>query len=417
MRSAAARWEEVMTHSVASVHRKAGNAQGVFLVILSTVSVAGAVLIAPILPKITQHFAADPAAHAKAILALAIPALIVALFSPLAGRLVDSFGRKSILLMSLAVYSICGPAPLFVDDLNTIILFRIGLGLAEAGVMTSSTALLGDYFRGKELERWLVNQTGTASISAIVFMFLGGVLGDISWRSPFAVFGLALVFVAGGFALIFEPEQNRGGKAAAVATAGFPWRSVGPLYMVAFLSAILFFIVPIQLPFLLTERGITSSQTIGITTALSFIAVPIGSFAYKRLSHLSLHFVLAVAFFLIGTGLTLMVGNGSNPVTFVGVMVAGFGCGILQPALLAAIMKRIEFSLRGRGTGGWQMSFFLGNFVSPIIVIALSAGLGSLTRALLFLAASAALGTCLCVVLAVTRREQASGESVVNPPA
>ena len=385
---------------------RAGAAQGYFIVILSTVSVAATLLIAPILPKMATHFAADPNAQGKVLLALTVPALLVALSSALVGRIVDSYGRKVVLWVSLLAYSVCGIMPAFLDDLNLIILVRIGVGLAEAGIMTSSTALLGDYFKGNELEPWLVLQSATPSISAIIFLLIGGTLGEIDWRWTFAVYGLALLAVPVCLALIFEPvnDETAADEASAIAAAAsarLPWHSLGPLYLIALGAAVLFFIVPIQMPFLLTERGVTSAQTIGIIGATGSVAIPVGSFLFRLVSHLRLSVILGMAFTLISLGFVLVVGNGRMPMTFVGVVIAGLGSGLVLPALLTAIMKHLEFAVRGRGTGGWQTCFFLGNFASPFVAMALTSGLGSLSRAFMLLAACAMISAFLCLFFAI----------------
>ena len=90
---------------------RTGNAQGTLLVLLSLVSVAATALLAPIIPSMVAEFAAaDPAAEQKGVLALAIPALIVAICSPFMGKIIDSFGRKRLLIVALVAYAIIGRA-------------------------------------------------------------------------------------------------------------------------------------------------------------------------------------------------------------------------------------------------------------------------------------------------------------------
>ena len=372
----------------ASGERRAGDFQGAFLALLSVLSVAAALLISPILPRMMEHFANVPNAQGLVILSLTIPALVVAITSPIVGRLIDGLSRKWVLVVSLLLYGVCGLAPFVLDDLGQIIVSRAGVGIAKAGVMTASTTLLGDYFRDKDRERWLVAQTAIASISSVFFFAVGGALGDMNWRFPFLIYSIAILAVPFCLAFVYEPEA----EPHDIPTLGFhfPWRRVGQLYLIAIFMAILFFIVPIQLPFLLTERGIASPQVIGFTGAAGSVAVPVGAWVFRRVSHRSISANLALAFLLIAGGFMLFVGNGDYWVTFGGVMIASLGCGIALPALLTAIMSRLTFDRRGQGTGFWQASFFLGNFLSPVIVLGLSKGAGSLGNAVLVLAAFSA---------------------------
>jgi MFS family permease len=382
-----------------SANHRAGTPQGLLLACLSGLSVAATLLLAPSLPKIIAHFAADPAVQPKVIFMLTLPALIVGLLAPVIGRVLDGFNRKGLLLASLLFYGVCGMAPLLLTSLNQILLSRVGVGLAEAGVMTASTTMIGDYFQGTARQHWLVVQTAAASIAAILFMGLGGALGDVSWSAPFAVYGVAFVAALLCAVLLFEPSAHAD---EAVAGQRFPWRAVMPLYAVAFFGAILFFVVPIQTAFLLTAHGISSARTIGLTAAVGSIAVPLGSLYFKRFAAQKLTALLAQAFLLIATGLTLFASTDAYWLTFAGVVVTSFGSGIFLPAMLTVIMSHLPFPLRGRGTGGWQMAFFLGNFVSPLMVMGLGKAAGGLVPAILAMAAAAAVA--MAGALALGRR-------------
>ena len=369
---------------MANSNARQGNAaQGILLCMLSTLSVAAALLIAPVLPKIIAAFPNDSMASTKVILALSVPALVVAITAPFAGRFTDKTGRKGLLLASLGLYFFCGLAPFFLNDLNAIIASRVGVGLAESGFMTASTTLIGDYFKGPRRENWLVVQTSIASVSAVVLAAVGGILGDLGWRVPFLIYGLPILFIPLVMWLIREPKRDADEPEA----GPFPLMSVLPLYVVGLLAATFFFIIPIQTPFLLTERAMGASQVIGLTSAVGGIAVPLGGLIFKLLGRWKLAQHLSLAFALIAGGLALFVGNGSYAVTCVGIVLTGLGCGITLPAILTSIMAKLSFDQRGRGTGGWQTAFFLGNFLSPVIVLGLTAKLGTLDRALILLAA------------------------------
>lgn len=379
----------IATASIGSGGR-AGTSQGILLVVLSLVSVAATTLLAPIVPNMVAEFAAvDPAAEQKGILALAIPALVVALVAPFMGKVIDSFGRKRLLVWSLVVYAVLGILPAFLGSLEAIIGSRIALGFAEAAIMTASTTLIGDYWRGAERDKWFVAQASAASIAAIVFFGLGGALGESDWRNAYYVYGLAVVAAPLAMMLLHEPAKTE--TEQAVAGLRFPWKQVAWLYAIAFVGALIFFIPQIQVGFLLNERGVTSPQTIGITTAIGAIAVPVGSIIFKLRAQATFWHNLLLAFALMAVGLALMAW-GSGYYWFVaGIVVANLGCGIFLPLMVTAIMAHLHFDLRGRGTGGWQTAFFIGNFVSPLLVLAFAAAVGGTSAAVgVFAAISAA---------------------------
>lgn len=95
-----------------------GRLPGVLLLIGSCMPVLGAVLIAPLLPKIQSHFSTEPHVDVLVPILLTAPALMIALLAPFAGSIVDRFGRKKLLLLAMVLYAIAGSAPLWLDDLR-----------------------------------------------------------------------------------------------------------------------------------------------------------------------------------------------------------------------------------------------------------------------------------------------------------
>ena len=69
---------------------QAGPAQLALLLAGSCLAVLGAVLIAPVLPKMEDHFAGIAGADVLVPIVLTIPALIVGLTAPFAGVVIDA---------------------------------------------------------------------------------------------------------------------------------------------------------------------------------------------------------------------------------------------------------------------------------------------------------------------------------------
>src|SRR3954471_1689542 len=159
----------------------------------SCLPILGAVLIAPVLPKMQDHFASVPGAAALVPLALTVPALALALLAPFAGVFVDRVGRKRLLVVATVLYAVFGTAPLWLDSLDGIIASRALVGVAEAAIMTCCTTLIGDYYSGPRRVKYLALQTMCASASATVFFVLGGAAGSAGWRVPFWVYAVSLL--------------------------------------------------------------------------------------------------------------------------------------------------------------------------------------------------------------------------------
>ncbi len=83
--------------------RPAGRIQALVLLLSSCLSVLGAVLLAPVLPRIQEAFAGTPGVEALTPVVLTAPALVIGLTAMVAGRIVDEVGRKRLLVGALVV--------------------------------------------------------------------------------------------------------------------------------------------------------------------------------------------------------------------------------------------------------------------------------------------------------------------------
>ncbi|UUC53069.1 MFS transporter [Pseudomonas citronellolis] len=382
-----------------TAQRSAGTAQALLLLFGSCLPVLGAVLIAPVLPRMQAHFAETPGAAVLVPVALTLPALVIAFLAPLAGLLADRIGRRPLLLASMLLYSLCGVLPLWLDSLGLIVASRAGIGLAEAGIMTCCTTLMGDYFDGQRRERLFALQMVATSLSAALFMGLGGALGESGWRTPFALYAVGLLCLPLMAALLWEPQVRHAGPARADAE-GFPWAALAPLYLLTLLAGVSLFIVPVQAGYLLQLLHVDAPQQVGMTMGANQLGVLAGALAFRLLAMLPARRLLALGFATAGLGGALMALADSHALVVLAVLVNGLGVGLLLPTLITQVMLQVGFHQRGRATGGFTASIFAGEFLSPLLVLAISGGANpQLPQALLAVAIGQLVLAPLCLVL------------------
>ncbi|MBW8796656.1 MAG: MFS transporter [Streptomyces sp.] len=358
----------------------------------SCLPILGAVLIAPVLPKMQDHFAAVPGARALVPLALTVPALALAVLAPFAGVIVDRLGRKRLLVAATLLYAVFGTAPLWLDSLGAIIASRALVGVAEAAIMTCCTTLIGDYYSGQRRVKYLALQTMCASASATVFFVLGGAAGSAGWRVPFLVYAVSLVLAPLMATALPGPAPRAAvtGAPTGKDRRPFPWRQLGGICALTFFGAMVFYTVPVEMSYLLDDLGVRNSGVIGLATAVASAATVGGAVLFARLKRSPdpmLPAVLAVC--AVGFGLMFLAGNA--PLLVAGAVVNCVGTGMLLPALLTSAMSRLAFEDRGRGTGLWTAAFFGGEFVCPLVLLAGEAAVGSLAGAVGILGLAAAL--------------------------
>ncbi|GGS13087.1 MFS transporter [Streptomyces humidus] len=360
----------------------------------SCLPVLGAVLIAPALPKMQDHFASVPGAKALVPLALTVPALVLALLAPFAGVIVDRLGRKRLLLVATVLYALFGTAPLWLDSLGAIIASRALVGVAEAAIMTCCTTLIGDYYSGHRRVKYLALQTMCASASATAFFVLGGAAGAAGWRVPFWVYAVSLLLAP---VLAFALPSSVARKAAEgamergqAAHRPFPWRQMAGICALTFFGAMVFYTVPVEMAYLLDDLGVENTGVIGLATAVASAATVAGAITFARLKR-SPNPMLPVIFAICAVGFGAMFLAGSVPLLVVGAVVNCLGTGMLLPALITSATSRLEYEDRGRGTGLWLTAYFGGCFVCPLVLLAVESVVGTLVGAvgLLGLAAAA----------------------------
>jgi MFS family permease len=102
------------------------------LLLVSSLTIMSLITISPALPQMAIAFSGVKNSGFLVKLVLTIPALMIAVFSPITGRLIDRYGRLKILWFSLVLYAIAGSAGYYLKDLYQILISRAVLGMAVA---------------------------------------------------------------------------------------------------------------------------------------------------------------------------------------------------------------------------------------------------------------------------------------------
>ncbi|EQB33608.1 spinster family MFS transporter [Sphingobium ummariense] len=139
---------------------------------------------------------------------IAFALLYSTLAIPLA-LLADRTSRTWVITVSLAVWSgftaLCGVAGNFVQ----MFLFRIGVGVGEAGGVAPSYAVISDYFPAHQRARALSIYSLGIPLGSAGGVLLGGYIAQtVEWRTAFIVVGLLGLLIAPFFRLIVrEPVR------------------------------------------------------------------------------------------------------------------------------------------------------------------------------------------------------------------
>lgn len=327
--------------------------------------------ISPALPGLERLFADDPNAAMLTRLLVPAPSLSVALCAPLAGLVIDRYGRRLPLLAGVILFVIAGCAGLFLPNLPAIFASRLVLGVAVALIMTAQTALIGDYFTGDDRNALTGLQISARNFGGLIFISLAGWIAAISPRLPFAIYGLAAVFLPLMWKTIVDLPRRSPASDANPAGGG-EWHSWAiPMLLLVFLQAttnMIFFVMPTQMSFFLEARGFESTVMTG--AVLGVLMLSGGGFAllYPRIQRATGY---AGIFFLgyaaMALGFVLLVFAATTPLLFAAAAAIGAGYALVSPTFVGLALNLTPQQYRGLSGGVLTASIFIGQFCSPLV--------------------------------------------------
>jgi EmrB/QacA subfamily drug resistance transporter len=162
--------------------------------------------------------------------------LAATIAAPLYGHLGDHFGRKRMLLVALAVFTIASAACAAAPTFFTLIAARAVQGLGGGGLMTLAQSLIGENVPPRERGRFQGYFAAVFALASTSAPILGAYLTEhVSWRAIFVV-NLPLGLLAAIFALRIPyalPPQRGKYTPDIIGTALFTLATLGLLYALA----------------------------------------------------------------------------------------------------------------------------------------------------------------------------------------
>jgi MFS family permease len=354
----------------------AGTRQGVTLILLSMLPILAIAGLVADLPVMLQVFRETPQHELLVPMVLTLPSLCVALFSSAAGVIADRWGRRPLLLLALAGFSILGLAPLLFSSLQAVLASRVVVGLAEASILTCTNTLWGDYFPDDARRRWLGFQQMSGPVSNALLALAGGALAAHHWASPFWLYLLGLPTLVLAYLFLHEPRREsapvptaRHDRHGASASA-FPWPMAGRIAAVTLGVSIVFFMLAIQQGRVFAALGVDSPARSGqLIMVVSLAAIP-GAACFNLLRQRPVAQLLSLGLACYGISYVGIWLAGSIVAGAVASALGQFASSMVLAALIAWTLASFPADHRGRGAGLWGAMFFAGQFVSaPLLTV------------------------------------------------
>ncbi|MEC1623249.1 multidrug efflux MFS transporter Bmr [Bacillus mojavensis] len=209
--------------------------QNITLAILLTnlfIAFLGIGLVIPVTPAIMNELHLSGTTVGYMVACFAVTQLIV---SPIAGRWVDRFGRKIMIVIGLLFFSVSEFLFGIGKTVDILFISRMLGGISAAFIMPGVTAFIADITTVKTRPKALGYMSAAISTGFIIGPGIGGFLAEIHSRLPF-YFAAAFALIAAILSMLTlrEPERNPENEKIEGQKTGFK-RIFAPMYFIAFL--------------------------------------------------------------------------------------------------------------------------------------------------------------------------------------
>src|ERR1044071_7309041 len=107
---------------------------------------------------------------------------------PLYGKIGDIDGRKRVLLLALALFTLGSVACGLAQSMPELLVARAVQGLGGGGLPVLGMAIMGDLIPPRQLGRWLGYQGVLFAVAVVIGPLVGGLFVDhLSWRWAFFI--------------------------------------------------------------------------------------------------------------------------------------------------------------------------------------------------------------------------------------
>ena len=336
----------------------------------ATLTIMAGSIIAPVLNLMREGLGVDPSSVG---LIITTHGLFMALFSPLMGSIIDRGGVRRPYIAALFLYGIAGGSGLLIDSFWVFLVSRACLGIGLAGVFAGINVLILNMYEGIERDRVMGWRGSAQSFGGVIWPMLGGALGSVSWRLPFAVYMVAIPIGLLAIAAVPEPiiQHRSGPKPRSGISVGSIFRKTPVLFMIyglIFCGNLLLYSIVVFLPQLLEGYGISSTFRIGLFITAMTASAGVTAFVYGKIrSRFSYPLIVTLAAALWMVSFSIISQAAGVRTIAIAVALFGISQGLIMPTVMVWIGAVVPPSFRGRFSSYLGTFGFVGQFLSPIL--------------------------------------------------
>jgi len=367
------------------------------LIALGGLSGMSPTFVAPALPEMSAHFAATPDVELLVRLVVALPTVLLAVSAPLIGWAADRIGRKKLLVAATVFYSAVGVLPVVLDDLGTILASRAAFGLVLGVMYTLAPAMFGDIYTGTARYRAMALLSAGTAGGGAVLTIAGGALAEFGWRVPFAMHAVALLLIPPLLRYVHDAARQPVGAPAVGDPAGrwhlVPLPALLVIYVVICFGSVVWMQIPLNVPFVLEERGIGGPWLAGFILAWTMAMMAlVGPFFPRLRRHATNPTIYAGVIVGLAAGLALMAVADTLVLAVIAVTVFGAAMSQMFANSSTWVMAATASRVRGRVIGALVLAIYMGQFLGPLLLLPILQATNLTTSMLVIAAGAVAVG-------------------------
>lgn len=325
-------------------------------------------LTQPVLPLLSREFGVTPASAGLTVSAVV---LLIALASTIVGPLSDRFGRKRVMVFSIAALGVPTLLCAFAPSFGALLLLRAAQGLCIPGLTAVAVAYLGESVDPDKVGGIIGGWIAATVTGGLTGRVTSGVLADaFGWRAVFVVFAVLTFGVATVLAYVLPADRARQTTGLRAAYGDLLAHLRDRRLLGGFLigGALFFGFIGVftYLPYYLTASPFNLAPGIVAFAYISYAAGVISSPLAGRLSNrVPQRLLIGIGLFVMALGMTLTLVSWV-PAIVLGLVVLCGGTFTAQ-AVAPAFVNQNAREAKGSASALYLMAYYLGGTLGGVL--------------------------------------------------
>lgn len=331
---------------------------GFTLLSIACLTIMVGCVVLPGLPQIALNLSVGE----NSSLLVTLPSLGVIILGPGIAKVINRVGLLNSLRIGLFLYGLLGSVIPYLPGKNLIYIDRFFLGGATALVMTSGTGLISVLYQGTQRLKMISIQGMTIEFGGVIFLSISGLLVSLKWSYPFYLYLVAWVLLI--LVEIYIPRK------IPIHNSDVHYEKAPKIryvYILAFLSLLIFFSNIIELPYKLILNSFNEIFVGYYLSYCSLMAVAAAALMPKCIRTFSEMNTLKIGFFCYFIAQAIFISYSSVAFMFLAGFFLGFGFGLTVPLLNHITIEKTSINQRNKCLTFLSMAIFLGQFSSSVL--------------------------------------------------